>query len=101
MVCQRSPSGYRSGFDAWNGSSNASTAVSNDKPCLTRFAAALFGSHVQRTAASLCSYKYGVTQGDVKGPSQHIVAEAFENTASSRRLPHETPAVRRPDREHR
>src|SRR5712691_11168925 len=54
-------SGCESGFDAWSGSSNTSTAVSNDKPCLTRFSAALSGSHVQRTAASLCSYKYGAT----------------------------------------
>src|SRR5947208_3647008 len=61
MVCQRSPSGCGSGFEAWNGSSNTSTAVSNDRPCLTPFAAALSGSHVQRTAASACSYKYGAT----------------------------------------
>lgn len=43
------------------GRQNASTAVSNDKPCLARFAADLFGSQVQRNAASLCSYKCGVT----------------------------------------
>jgi hypothetical protein len=61
MVCQRSPSGCRSGFEVWNGSSNASMAVSNDNPCLTRFAAALSGSQVQRTTAPLCSYKYGAT----------------------------------------
>ena len=30
--------------DAWSGSSNTSTAVSNDKPCLTRFTAALWGA---------------------------------------------------------
>jgi hypothetical protein len=35
---------------AWSGSSNTSTAVSNDRPCLRRFAAALSGSHVRRTA---------------------------------------------------
>src|ERR1700736_6980719 len=52
IVCQRSPSGVGSGLDAWSGSSNTSTAVSNDKPCLARFATALSGSHVQRTATS-------------------------------------------------
>src|SRR5260221_643122 len=46
MVCQRSPSGYGSGLDAWSGSSNTSIAVSNDKPFLAQFAAALFGMMV-------------------------------------------------------
>ena len=31
-MCQRSPSGCGSGLDTWSGSSNTSTAVSNDKP---------------------------------------------------------------------
>jgi len=61
IVCQRSPSGCRSGFDAWNGSSNTRTAVSNDRPCLARFAAALSGSHVQRNAASFYNYKHVAT----------------------------------------
>src|ERR1700736_6179345 len=66
IVCQRSPSGCRSGFDAWSGSSNTSAAVSNDKPCFERFAAALSESHVQRIT-QLCSYKYGVTNGYRQG----------------------------------
>ena len=70
MVRQRSPSGCRSGFDAWNGSSNASTAVSNEKPCLTRFAAAFFGSQVQRTRPRRVVTNMALRRAGVKGLSQ-------------------------------
>src|SRR5215468_9560438 len=66
IVCQRSPSGWGSGFDAWSGSSNTSTAVSNDTPCFARFAAALSESHVQRIAVPDCSYRYDTTTPGVK-----------------------------------
>src|SRR5437588_227708 len=61
MVCQRSPSGCGSGLDKWSGSSNTSTAVSNDRPCLARLPWPYRGPTSNALPLRGCSYKYDVT----------------------------------------